>query len=255
MLGLSATPNDDINGLDLISHLNIGEVLDAESIEGYKKDNTKFNARVEIVKYNGPINYTKTHINEKNGMICVPMIIEDLINDPFRNRLILDIIYKLFEQKLNIFVFSERRSHLEYLYDQFNYMLDDKTLDEYISFPELDINKNIVLYGNSSNSDVETAKNKSNLIFTTYQYSSTGVSINRMTSMILASPRKNKSTQIIGRIFRMNNENRDDERIIIDIVDNKTVLKNQLYTRMKAYKEREAIIINEIINYTDINFD
>ncbi len=252
MLGLSATPNDDINGMDIISHLNIGEVLDAETIEGFNKDNTKFEAIVDIIKYNGPANYTKMHVNDKNGMVCVPMIIEDIINDPYRNKLILDAIYELYEQKLNIFVFSERRSHLEYLYEQFNYMLDDKDENYNISIPESD---NIVLYGNSSNNDVESAKNKSSLIFTTFAYSSTGVSINRMTAMVLASPRKNKSDQIIGRIFRLADENRDEKRIIVDIVDNKSVLKNQLYTRIKAYKRREAVIIKREINYKDIDFD
>ena len=73
--------------------------------------------------------------------------------------------------------------------------------------------------------------------------------------MVLATPRRNKATQIIGRIFRLNDENRDEERIIVDIVDNKSVLKNQLYTRMKSYKSREAIITNKIINYNDISFD
>jgi len=255
MLGLSATPNERDNGLDIISHLNIGNVLNAETIEGYNKDTTVFNARVDIIKYNGPNEYIINHINEKTKMICVPMIIEDLINDPYRNKLILNTIYELFDLKLNIFIFSERRSHLEHLYEQFNEILEEQNLENYrnnISVPELDINTNIVLYGNSPNEDIETAKLRSNLIFTTYAYSSTGVSINRMTAMILCTPRKSKATQIIGRIFRLNEENIDEERIIIDIVDNRSVLKNQLYKRMKAYKEREAIITKKEINYTDI---
>ena len=44
----------------------------------------------------------------------------------------------------------------------------------------------------------------------------------------------------------------DIKRIIIDIVDNKSVLKNQLYSRMSAYKERNCQIIKSEINYTDI---
>lgn len=257
MLGLSATPNERNNKCDIISHLNIGKVLKADEIEGYKKDNTKFNATVTLLKYNGPDEYVNTHINETTKMICVPKIIEDIVNDPYRNQLIIDQLLELFYLKLNIFVFSERRSHLEYLYELFNETIKKKKDIDYdiesnLSVPELNINNNIVLYGNSSDDDIDTAKNNSNIIFTTYAYSSTGVSINRMTALILTTPRRSKSVQIIGRIFRLNDINNHEERIIIDIIDNKSVLKNQLYERMKAYKERDCIIQKKEINYTDI---
>lgn len=257
MLGLSATPNERNNKCDIISHLNIGKVLKADEIEGYKKDNTKFNATVTLLKYNGPDEYVNTHINETTKMICVPKIIEDIVNDPYRNQLIIDQLLELFYLKLNIFVFSERRSHLEHLYELFNETIKKKKDIDYdiesnLSVPELNINNNIVLYGNSSDDDIDTAKNNSNIIFTTYAYSSTGISINRMTALILTTPRRSKSVQIIGRIFRLNDINNDEERIIIDIIDNKSVLKNQLYERMKAYKERDCIIQKKEINYTDI---
>lgn len=257
MLGLSATPNERNNKCDIISHLNIGKVLKADEIEGYKKDNTKFNATVTLLKYNGPDEYVNTHINETTKMICVPKIIEDIVNDPYRNQLIIDQLLELFYLKLNIFVFSERRSHLEHLYELFNETIKKKKDIDYdiesnLSVPELNINNNIVLYGNSSDDDIDTAKNNSNIIFTTYAYSSTGISINRMTALILTTPRRSKSVQIIGRIFRLNDINNDEERIIIDIIDNKSVLKNQLFERMKAYKDRDCVIQKKEINYTDI---
>jgi superfamily II DNA or RNA helicase len=257
MLGLSATPDERNNKCDIISHLNIGKVLKADEIEGYKKDNTKFNATVTLLRYNGPDEYVNTHINETTKMICVPKIIEDIINDPYRNQLIIDQLIELFNLKLNIFVFSERRSHLEHLYELFNTTIkknnDNIDIDSNLSIPELNINNNIVLYGNSSDDDIDTAKNNSNIIFTTYAYSSTGISINRMTALILTTPRRSKSVQIIGRIFRLNDINNDEERIIIDLIDNKSVLKNQLYERMKAYKERDCIIQKKEINYNEIN--
>jgi hypothetical protein len=235
--------------------MNIGQVLDAENINNYKKSDIEFIADVHIIKYNAPDKYINTHINPKTQMICVPLIIEDFLNDEYRNKLILDELLKLFNLKLNIFVFSERRNHLEYLYNQFNYLLSENDIDNYennLSVPELDINKNIVLYGGSTDQDIENAKLHSNIIFTTYSYSSTGVSINKMNAVILCTPRKSKSRQIIGRIFRLNRENNHIKRIIIDIVDNKSVLKNQLYYRMSAYKERNCQIIKKEINYTDI---
>lgn len=256
MLGLSATPDERKNKCDLISHAHIGEVLDAHSLPNFIHSDIKFTADLHLIKYNAPDEYIKMHINPTTNMICVPQIIEDLINDPYRNKLILNELLQLFELKLNIFVFSERRSHLEYLYNQFNYLLEEKYTDEncdfYLSVPELEINNNLVLYGGSSDDDIEKAKNKSNIIFTTYSYSSTGVSIDKMNAVILSTPRKSKAKQIIGRIFRLNKENSHIKRIIIDIIDNKHILKNQLYSRMEAYKERDCNIYKKNINYNEI---
>ena len=73
-----------------------------------------------------------------------------------------------------------------------------------------------------------------------------------MTALLLATSRKSKGTQIIGRIFRLDKDLNHLHRYIIDIVDNKSVLKNQLYSRMSAYKERECNIIKREINYNEI---
>ena len=257
MLGLSATPDERQNKCDLISHAHIGQVLDAHTLPNFIHSDIKFIADLHLIKYNAPDDYNKLHINPTTNMICVPQIIEDLINDPYRNKLILNELFNLFELKLNIFVFSERRSHLEYLYQQFNYLLEEKYTENnyksYLSIPELDINNNLVLYGGSSDEDIQMAKNKSNIIFTTYSYSSTGVSIDKMNAVILTTPRKSKSKQIIGRIFRLNKEHSHIKRIIIDIIDNKSVLKNQLYSRMDAYKERECNIYKKNIDYNQLD--
>lgn len=255
MLGLSATPNERNNKCDLISHAHIGEVLDAHQLPNFIHSDIKFQAEVNIIKYNAPDEYIKVHINPTTNMVCVPQIIEDLINDEYRNKLILNELFNLFDLKLNIFVFSERRGHLEYLYNEFNCLLEEKynsEFQDYISIPELNINNNLVLYGGSSDEDIQNAKEKSNIIFTTYSYSSTGVSIDKMNAVILSTPRKSKARQIIGRIFRLNKNNNHIKRIIIDIVDNKTILKNQLYNRMSAYKERESTIIKKNINFDEI---
>jgi superfamily II DNA or RNA helicase len=251
MLGLSATPDERLNKCDLISHAHIGEILDAHTLPNFIHSDIKFSADLHLIKYNAPDEYVKIHINPTTNMICVPQIIEDIINDEYRNKLILNELLKLFNLQLNIFVFSERRSHLEYLYNQFNYLLEEK-YESNLSIPELNINNNLVLYGGSSDYDIEKAKNKSNIIFTTYSYSSTGVSIDKMNAVILTTPRKSKAKQIIGRIFRLNKENSHIKRIIIDIIDNKHVLKNQLYSRMDAYKERECNIYKKNINYNEI---
>ena len=246
MLGLTATPNERIDTFDKISHMNIGDVLDVEQIENYIKNDVIFESTINVIKYNGPEIYTQVEINPRNNMMNVPHIINQLIEDEYRNQLIIDNIIKLSKEKLNIFIFSERRNHLLTLYDLLSQQIENECE---ISIPEED--KSIVLYGGSSNDDINEAKHHSNVIFTTYQYSSTGVSIVKMNALILATPRKSNSTQIIGRVFRLG-AGQDVHRRIIDIVDNKIPLKYQFYQRKKTYINRNSKITTMEVNYQDI---
>ncbi len=247
MLGLSATPDIRVDGYDKVSETNIGDVLDVETLDGYDKLDNTFLSTVYSLFYNGPDEYTETIVNDKTGMVDTISIISNLIVDPHRNNLVIEQINKLLKLESNIFVFSDRRGHLEELFNLFLESCENTDIKINVSIPEL--TKSQILYGGSKKESIEMAKNESSVIFTTYKYSSTGVSINRLTGLILATPRRSNMIQIINRIFRQSDEYRSIHRYIIDIVDNKTVLKNQYYTRKQAYKERESIIIESKIDF------
>lgn len=250
MLGLSATPDIREDKFDVISYSNIGPVLDVESIEGYNKLNNNFNSSVECIFYDGPNEYTETIINDKTGMVDTISIITNLIQDHKRNLLIIQSIIKLIDKQSNVFVFSDRRNHLEALY---NLLTEKNNIEDIVvSIPELNIGNSQILYGGSSKDDINNAKTKSSVIFTTYKYSSTGVSINRLTGLILTTPRKSNMIQIINRIFRQDDQYRNEHRYIIDIIDNKTVLKNQHRERLKAYIERGCKVSHSKIYHEDI---
>jgi len=59
--------------------------------------------------------------------------------------------------------------------------------------------------------------------------------------MIMASPRK-KIEQSTGRILRTRKDERDVKPLIIDIVDNHAVYKNQ-WSKRKAYYKRCAYVL------------
>lgn len=250
MIGLSATPELRKDGFDKLACYQIGEILDTNEIKGYQKADNKFTSTVHLVYYNGPDNLTETIINEKNGMVDTISMITNIINDEYRNKLIIKSIIKLSKLKHNIFIFSDRRIHLENLFDMLKNTIADNDMfaDFTISMPE----SSLILYGGSSKDDINTAKTSSSIIFTSYQYSSTGVSIDRLDALILATPRRSNMTQIVNRIFRLNEIYKENERYIIDIIDNSTVLKNQVSDRKKAYVERECEFKKSIVNYTDM---
>ena len=243
-IGLSATPERD-DKLHRISELNIGPIVDANEIPGYEINKTEFNANVTLLKYRCKDQYATLKMRDDGKMIDFNHLLNQIIEDPDRNNIIVNKIINLInEHNAYIFVFSDRRNHLEILYDLLQKKIKEIQLDANIQAPELD--KNIILYGGSSTSTIDTAKVLSSVIFTTYMYSSTGVSIPKMTAMILCTPRKKKSTftQIVGRIFRLGSD-LDATRHIIDIVDCKLIVKNGFRERLKVYEERNCEVFVE----------
>jgi hypothetical protein len=256
MLGLSATPNERDDGSDKISHLNVGEVLDCSKINNYISDDNTFVSDVNIVKYIAPLEYSENRVLESNGMISIPLMLEDLTSDPYRNTIIIDSIIKMlnFEEGMNIFVFSDRRAHCELLENKLLQRLSEINKD--IEFTENVSEEKIevicTMYGGCSGELINTAKNEASVIFTTYAYSSTGVSIDKLNGLVLATPRKSKARQILGRIFRNKKEFLEKKRYVIDICDVNSCFKQQLYGRIPAYKERNSVITYENVSWKNI---
>lgn len=256
MLGLSATPNEREDGTDKISHLNVGEVLDCSKIYNYISDDNTFVSDVNIIKYTAPSEYSENRVLESNGMISVPLMLEDLTADPYRNTLIINSIISMlnFEEGMNIFVFSDRRAHCVLLENRLLERLSE--LNKNIEFTE-NVNEEEIevictMYGGCSGELINTAKNEASVIFTTYAYSSTGVSIDKLNGLVLATPRKSKARQILGRIFRNKKEFLGKKRHVIDICDVNSCLKQQLYGRIPAYKERNSVITYENVSWKNI---
>jgi superfamily II DNA or RNA helicase len=255
MLGLSATPCEREDGTDKISHLNIGNVIYCKDIDGYISEDNKFESDVKIIKYSGPPEYSENKMLDSNGMISVPLMLEDLINDPYRNRLILNNILELSkENEMNLFVFSDRRAHCELLenmlIEEINKSGEGKVEDIISDDKKIEIA--CTMYGGCKEDIINKAKHSASIIFTTYAYSSTGVSIDKLNGLVLATPRKSKARQILGRVFRNKKEYLSKKRKIVDICDINSCLKQQLYGRLPAYKERNSNIFYENIKFEDI---
>ncbi len=239
-IGLTATPYRE-DKLHKIAEYNIGPIIDSESLDGYETSAVEFNSIVTLIRYRGKDENTTFRIRD-DGIIDYQHILEQILNDDDRNQLIINKIFELvYNKESYVFVFSDRRNHLELLYDLLLDKIIDSEFELNVELPEL--NKSTILYGGASNHTIETAKDISNIILTTYQYSSTGVSINRMSALILATPRKKIETftQIIGRIFRLGSD-LTKTRYIYDIVDYKLPIKNGYKQRMQVYEERNAQI-------------
>ncbi len=235
-IGLSATPDIREDKLDAIHRAWLGPILDAETLDGFSVVQDTFEADVNIIDYHALNEHCKFNVRD-NGMMEYSSIVDSIINDPNRNEVIIEQIIQLMNSGLYTFVFSDRRSHLEHLYEMLEEKLDGS--DAILEMPES--NKKIILYGGSDENTIAEAKQISTVVFTTYSYSSTGVSITKMNGLILATPRRTNMTQIIGRVFRLGSDT-SIKRIIVDIADAKLPLKSQIRERLKAYNIRKCNI-------------
>lgn len=238
-IGLSATPDIREDKLDRIHQMWLGPILDAETLEGFNVSQDSFESDAHMIEYHALNDHCKFNVRD-DGMLDYASIVESIINDPMRNELIIDETLNLMESGYYTFIFSDRRSHLEALYTLLEQRCAHLNKDASIELPESD--KKIILYGGSSEETIDKAKKTSNVILTTYQYSSTGVSITKMNGLVLATPRRSNMKQIINRVFRLGSD-QTVKRIIVDIVDAKMPIKRQVQERIKAYKERGCNII------------
>ncbi len=238
-IGLSATPDIREDKLDLIHRAWVGPIVDAETLDGYNVAQDTFTAEVSLIAYHARNEHCQFNVRE-DGMIDYTSIVQAIVNDPDRNKLIIDEVIKLMNRELYTFVFSDRRSHLEHLYTLLEDRLTAQNQEAVLELPEA--NKKIILYGGSDEQTIAKAKTISTVVFTTYAYSSTGVSITKMNGLVLTTPRRSNMTQIVGRIFRLGSDS-SVKRMIVDIVDAKLPLKGQVRERIKAYQDRGCEIV------------
>jgi hypothetical protein len=249
MLGLSATPDQRIDKLDPIALWNVGPVLNSCDVKGFAKNKTKYKTDIKVIKYNCDTEYAEIELSEA-GTVSVPKMLNNFVRDPVRNGIILQEAMRLYHLGLCIFIFTDRRTHAEYLVgeigkyqyeygrDKFGALLPPCIANSVVDivydylYPE-DINVTQLL-GGADDNDIYEAKTFSRIIVTTYAYSSTGVSIDKLNAAILATPRKNGMVQILGRIYRLAGDASITRRIV-DLVDWSTPLKKQYYERRKTY--------------------
>ncbi len=233
-IGLTATPNERIDKFDPVARWYLGELIYANTVDGWNDADVCFTSKVTALRYNGPDEFTET-ITSRMGVVSVPLMINQLESDPHRNRLIVTCAFNLYNQGLNVFVFSDRRNHLHTLAE----IMVGMNVE--FSAPELKINHVCELMGGSTDEHIEKAKTKGRIIMTTFQYSGTGVSINKMNAIIMATPRRSNMKQILGRIFRLTSDS-NICRHIVDLIDNRTCLKSQYGARKKIYSTLRAPI-------------
>lgn len=245
--GMTATSNDRTDNLDIIVHKELtfkcdNGVIFAENIPNFTYDSINFDCDVELLYYNVKNNYYSTPILNQQSKVDFLSTIKRILEDPDRMKLVINKLRELYDwvgpnnEKHNIYVFCELRDPLKDLYYEFIKHFDD------VNAPEVknDVKKFI---GGIKKDEINEAKS-ARVLLSTYSYAGTGVSIDKMTAIVFLTPRKANMKQIIARILRRGGDT-SIKRRIIDIVDSKSALRNQVYQRKKSYEFYSANIIKK----------
>jgi len=209
-LGLSATPKR-ADGLGKVFYMFLGPCV-------YKIDRDDKCVDVRVIMYNDPnnIKYNHEEINYM-GKICMPRMINNVVNNNTRNSLILYLAKDLVRNGNQVIILSDRRNQLKYLYEQLS-GIHDLTVGYYV--------------GSMKQKDLKQSE-KANIILGTFPMAAEGLDIPTLDAAIFASPKSNIQ-QSIGRITR---KVRKTLPIAYDIVDSFSVFPNQYKKRLRLYKK------------------
>lgn len=227
---LSATPFRE-DGLTKVMLWYIGDIIYRVA----RKINKHVQAKIFHYYTNNKYFIEKTaYIKDLGIKPSVPKMTSNLCRLKERTFHIVNIINHLRKfQERKIIILSKMVDHLELL---------KKLVDEKIQY---DIDNNILeegeiktkLYvGKLKKHEREDAEINGDIIFGTYELAKEGLDIERLNTIILATPMKNV-IQSVGRIMRKVLKHGDTRPLIIDFTDQLSVFINQSRIREKQYSK------------------
>ena len=217
MLGLSATPKRK-DGLSKVFEWYIGPIVYLQ-----KKKNEDY-AEVQLIDcIFDDIKYNKEELNFRKDP-CMPKMINNICDYLPRTELIFQLIKQYHSEGRNILVLSDRRNHLNILYN----LLDGYSRGFYV--------------GGMKPHELRESQEK-DILLATFSMASEGMDIPKLDTVILSSP-KSDVEQSVGRIFRKKVCDRKFHPLIIDFQDQFSMFKNQCNKRIQLYHKLNFTIFH-----------
>jgi superfamily II DNA or RNA helicase len=207
VLGLTATIERQ-DKLEKVFMWHLGKVLFSNT--GDKKQSTNIYA----YSYSGES--SKSILLRDDITPNVSVMITNIANDLARNNLLYTILERYIKDDNRCILFmSDRISQLKWLYSKLGSSISG-------------------LYIGSCKAEelLHTRQNKQ-VILATYKIANEGFDCPRLNMLVLGTPRKS-IIQTIGRIYRKTHV---ITPVIIDVIDEFSIFKNQWYARKRLYKE------------------
>jgi superfamily II DNA or RNA helicase len=226
MLGLSATMNRK-DGTTKVFKMFIGDVV-------YKgKREEEHNVIVRAIDYIGNDEEFKKIATDYRGNVMYSTMISKLCAYNHRSEFILSVLIDMLKEKENekqqIMILAHNRCLLKYFYDAIH-SRNIATVGYYV--------------GGMKESALKESESKK-VIIATYSMAAEALDIKTLTTLIMATP-KTDIEQAVGRILR----EKHGSPVVVDIIDEHQLFKNQWTKRKSFYKKQNyKIIQTSITNY------
>lgn len=281
VLAMSATTENRPDRFDTFAHkaLAFDNVIRADMINGFEYgENVKFDCQARIIEYYGPDKYTENLTHETTGHIFTHYMHLQALKDPYRLKIVVDELIALYDwrnesSKMHegIFVFAEeidllivaRCAIIDALKtrnrdDIINDMMcvgGQKNLTNEGALMQNDqthlTNEMRLFIGGMSDDHITDIVTNGRILFTTYGLAGTGTSIPKMTAMLLLTSRRAGFQQIFPRIMRLGSDP-TIPRVVVDIIDKRTIMKAQFGSRKIAYEYYDYKLATKKV-YADID--
>lgn len=239
-IGLSATPKR-ADGLTKIIHWYLGKMIYQQE----RKCDNNIVVRKLNLNLDDPLFKEKTVWAKGKSRPNAPKMITNFCNIDRRNQIILRIINALRQNpKRKILVLSGRIAHLEFLKKQ-----TEEKIQQDIKEGKLLENECKTFYyiGKMKQVERKQAELYGDILFASYEMAHEGLDIDRLNTVILATPKKSV-VQAIGRIMRKTLTANDLKPLIVDITDDISVFTNQGKVRYRLYRKNNYNIQEFIVD-------
>ena len=233
-LSLSATPYRE-DGLIKVMHWFLGPTIYQEKMQL----NNQVVAKVLTYTSTNKLFVEKTVWRQSRAFPSCPIMINNLVDILSRDNHIINIIDTLRKDPLRkILILSGRKEHLKYLKERTDALLKQDMQKGILEKNEI----NTYFYtGDLKQHERQEAEQHADILFATYDMAHEGLDIERLNTIILATPKKNV-VQAIGRVLRKVLKDGDIRPLIIDVVDDLSIFVNQGRLREKFYYQSKYII-------------
>lgn len=240
VLGLTATPDERLDGLDIAYRMHVGPLVISEKLPKYNVKMVKWTGIVHVIKYAGHPDYTKEKLSSL-GYMSAGATNQQVTEDPARQYLVVKLILDLVRRDRDMFIFCEQIRQIDSLLELIR---SDEFADD---FTDIIITK---LVGGQKEATNILAK-CGQVIVVSFSFGSESISIPRKNTIVFYTSRKSKNNQKLGRILRLGGDS-SICREIYDIVDVSTGLKKQFSERKKEYVKKGFPMMIHNMTHEDV---
>lgn len=228
LIGCSATPERG-DGLERLLYFGMGANVDTNQQSDGAEGSAREKVSMRIVRYHGG---RRREIRSQGGAgdVILPLMINELVEDPERNALLVDCIAQFYRDGHKVIVLSERIEHLNVM---------TRELMERCKIPDVDLS---IFVGKTPARERARAMER-RIIMSTYSMSSEGLDIPSLSAAVLATPRGNVE-QSIGRIQRPCAGKLTPVRAV-DVVDTFSMFLYMAKKRAKLYRAHGFEVVEE----------